>query len=151
MFRAFHDVKGFTLVELVVVISVLAILAATAIPRFIRAQDSAKRSAAFALAGAMGSASMLAKSQWYANGAIAYDVHVGQSITVDGRSVSINGSGFPMASLAGIGNMLESTAGFTNGVSTGAEPNGFLEYVQSDSTCVVKYSSNTGFASVIGC
>lgn len=143
--------NGFTLVELVVVISVLAILSATAIPRFIRAQDSAKRSAAYALAGAMGSAAMLAKTQWYANGAIRLDAAVGQSIDIEGLTVSINGNGYPMASLAGIGNMLNGTAGFINGVSTGAEPNGFLEYIRSDSTCIVKYSSNTGLANVTGC
>lgn len=142
---------GFTLVELVVVISVLAILSASAIPRFIRAQDYAKRSAAYALAGTMASAAMLARTQWYANGAVILDAAVGQSINVEGLTVSINGRGYPMASLAGIGNMLNGTAGFVNGVSTGAEPNGFLEYIRSDSSCVVKYSSNTGLATVTNC
>ena len=49
---------GFTLIELLIVVVIFAILAATAIPRFLDLQDDAKRSASAAVAGALGSSSM---------------------------------------------------------------------------------------------
>lgn len=48
--------KGFTLIELVVVIVILGILGAVAVPRFVNLSDEANTAALSSVAGAMGSA-----------------------------------------------------------------------------------------------
>jgi len=60
--------KGFTLIELVVVIAILAILAAFALPRFAQLSEEAHVSSVKATAGAMAAGVALAKAQWVANG-----------------------------------------------------------------------------------
>ena len=59
-----HLSHGFTLLELVLVIVVLAILAVTALPRFINIQDDALKSSVSATAGSFASAVQLAHAGW---------------------------------------------------------------------------------------
>ncbi|MBD3639894.1 MAG: prepilin-type N-terminal cleavage/methylation domain-containing protein [Marinobacter sp.] len=69
--------RGFTLIELVVVIAILAILAAFALPRFAQLSEEAHRSSVKATAGALAAGVALVKAQNVTNGSSGATVDVG--------------------------------------------------------------------------
>ncbi len=54
MFKRMHGKKGFTLIELMIVVAIIGILAAIAIPNFLRYQAKSKQSEAKTNLGALG-------------------------------------------------------------------------------------------------
>lgn len=87
------DKKGFTLIELVMVIVIIGILAAAALPRFANLTSQARTASNAGVAGAMRSAVMIAHAAWIAAGGNASV----SAVTLDGSVVSVNNSGWPDA------------------------------------------------------
>ena len=82
--------QGFTLIELIMVIVILGILAAFAIPKFANLGADARRSTMQGVEGAMKSASAIAHAAWLANGTNP------ASVTLEGASVAMV-NGYPSA------------------------------------------------------
>jgi MSHA pilin protein MshA len=100
--RTQHRRGGFTLIELIVVITILGILAAFAVPRFATLELEARSAAATALAGSLRANVALAHALWLAQGQP-------DAIVIDGRPIVMS-NGYPTA--ASIDDTLASLDGF---------------------------------------
>lgn len=139
---------GFTLIELVVVIVILGILAATAIPRFVDMASQARIAKMNAARGTLQSASSLAHAQWVVTGSSA------ATVSMEGTDNVAMTFGYPSAAgilvaanLSAADYSTTTTAGVVSVSENPVRANCFVTYTPATSLtvpAVVSAATTTG-------
>ena len=138
----FRSQKGFTLIELVIVIVVLGILAAIAIPRYISIQRDARIASVNGIAGGLRGAVALARAKY-----MATQNSAAITVDMDGTAVDCNAvTGIPVGTATGIGAAMQSLDGYTVDYTVAAAvifwpPGG-------NATCQAVYNGTTGVVTI---
>jgi MSHA pilin protein MshA len=117
--------QGFTLIELVVVITILGILAAFAIPRFASLEGQARLASIQALGGSVRSGAALSHALWLATNSPG-------TVTMEGQTITMV-NGYP--NLATIDDTISDLSGFTYAPVTG-----IFSKTGAAATCTVTYA-----------
>jgi MSHA pilin protein MshA len=123
---------GFTLIELVVVIIILGILAAFAVPKFMGLEGQARVAAVKSIGGSMEAADSMAHGIWEAT------ANPPNPLTIEGQSITFVNT-YPNA--ASIGLLLDqsTSSGYSNPANGEFVPNG----AATNATCNATYASAT--------
>jgi MSHA pilin protein MshA len=127
--------RGFTLIELVVVIVILGILAAFAVPRFMGLETEARVAAVKSMGGTLRSAAAMAHGVCMARNC----ANGGAGITINGQTI-VFAQGYP--NTATVERTIESFEGFT--VATNAGGRRFLKTGARTNACWVRYNPPAG-------
>ena len=137
--------SGFTLIELVIVIVILGILAAAALPRFSDLSTDARVAAVNGLAGSLRSVASIAHATQLAKGYSA-----GFPVTLDGTAVLMS-NGYPLAAIISVA--LTDFSGFTFAATVSGNTSSYDFRLSGLTDCKATYVqplvANGGFAVTI--
>jgi len=144
-----HANKGFTIIELVVVIVIIGILAATALPRFVDLTGDAQSASVQAIGGALGSGINLTHASWIAQGATAT---VNSATLEGGITVGVNDAGWPENNSAAGGDGTVTAAEcmqiwssvLSSAPSIATDTSGEYQATVASPTCTFSYTGSAG-------
>jgi MSHA pilin protein MshA len=89
--------RGFTMIELIIVIAILGILSAFALPRFANFTSEAKAAARDGISSSLNSSIAIAHAKWIAQGSTG-------PVTLDGSAsaITMNAAGYPDVGTTGV-------------------------------------------------
>lgn len=130
-----NNQQGFTLIELIMVIVILGILAATALPKFVDLGSDARKASLKGLEGSIRSAVSIVKSTYLIRQASPITLGDGSTVTVGTSGAA---AGLPTGDADGIGKAIQISSDYT------ASYSGTTATFTLKSSCTVAYDGSTG-------